>query len=58
MGQRENEVEVAGAEQFLGTRGEPLVAGISLTLRTMPIPTRNGELPITCIGLNRFAVYS
>ena len=37
MGQRENEVEVAGVEQFLGTRGEPLIAGISLTLRTMPI---------------------
>src|SRR5215472_2603736 len=37
MWQSENDLKVAGAEQFLGTRGEPLIAGIGLTFRTMPM---------------------
>ena len=52
----EHQVEVADWEQFPFPRTQPLLACVGLAFRTMAIPAGNGEHPITCLGLNRFAV--
>ena len=42
-------MDVARREKFSLTRGDPSFAGTRLTLRAVPVATRNGELSITCI---------
>jgi hypothetical protein len=55
MRQRKNKVEVVGAEQFLGTRSQPLVASIGLTFWAMPISAGNGESPLLVLwGVIRY----
>jgi hypothetical protein len=46
---REDYMDVGRWEKLLATRCEPAIASACLTLRTVPISTRNGELSITCI---------
>jgi hypothetical protein len=48
-------VDVADGQELLLSRGHPGVAGGGEALRAVAIPTRNGELSITCLGLTRFA---
>jgi hypothetical protein len=42
-------VEVGNFEEFLFTRGEPALARLCLTLRTVPVPAGNGVISITCL---------
>jgi len=49
MRKGEDYVHVVGGQEFLPTRLEPAVAGLGLTLGTVPISARNGELSITCL---------
>ena len=49
MRQGKDNMDVARGEEFLTTRLEPTSTGVGLTLRAVPVATRNGELPITCI---------
>jgi hypothetical protein len=48
MGHAEHHVEIAHREQFPSPIAQPLLACIGLTLRTVAVPTGNGELSITC----------
>ena len=52
----EDEVKIVHRQQLLLALGEPLLASVGLAFRTMAIPAGNGEHPITCLGLNRYAV--
>jgi hypothetical protein len=52
-GKREDHMHVRRREQFLATCCEPAVASSGLTLWAVPVSAGNGELSITCIGLNR-----
>lgn len=52
----EDDVEVLDGQQFGLAVFEPLSAGEGLALGTVTIPTRNGDLSISCLGLNRYAV--
>ncbi len=52
MRKGKDHVHVAGRQEFLAARLQPAVAGLGLTLGTVPISARNGELSITCLGLN------
>jgi hypothetical protein len=47
--QREDNVDIAGGEQFALPRLEPAQAGVALAPWAMPVAARNGELTITCI---------
>jgi hypothetical protein len=49
MRQGEYDVEVRNFEEFPFARCEPALARLCLTLRAMPVPAGNGDLPITCI---------
>ena len=49
MGQGEYDVEVRDAEEFFFSCGEPALRELGLALGTMPVPARNGDLPITCL---------
>jgi hypothetical protein len=46
---REHDVYIADGQEFLLARRDPRVAGRGEALGTMPIPTGNGELSITCL---------
>ena len=48
-GKGEDHVYVAGGEEFLPARLQPAVAGLGLTLGTVPISAGNGEISITCL---------
>ena len=56
VGNGEDHVKVRGGQQFLFPRGKPTLARLGLALGAVPIATRNGELSITCLVLNRCAV--
>jgi hypothetical protein len=58
MRQGEYDVEVRDAEEFFLSCGEPALASLCLALGTVPVPAGNGEISITCIGLNRYAVFA
>jgi hypothetical protein len=47
--QREDDMEVRNRQQIGLAGGEPPLLGHRLTLGAMAIPTRNGELPISCL---------
>ena len=47
--QRENEMEIGDRKQVRFSRGEPLGAGLSLTLRAMSIPASNGRCPLPAL---------
>jgi hypothetical protein len=49
MRKGEDHVHIAGGQEFLLARLQPAVAGLGLTLGTVPISTRNGDLSITCL---------
>ena len=49
MRKSEDHVHVAGGQEFLPARLQPAVAGLGLTLGTVPISAANGELSITCL---------
>jgi hypothetical protein len=53
----EDHVEVLGVQQLGLTILEPLSPGKRLAFWAVAIRAGNGELSITCIGLNRFAVF-
>jgi hypothetical protein len=42
-------MDVGGGQQFAAARSQPTVASEGLTLGTVSVPTRNGELSITCL---------
>jgi len=46
MRHAEDQVIVAHRQKFLLAVAQPLLPGIGLALRTVPVPTRNGALPI------------
>jgi hypothetical protein len=46
---RENYMKVRNFKQVFSAFSQPLLAGVGLTLRAVPIPTGNGELSITCL---------
>ena len=52
----EDDMDVGGGQEFAAARLQPTVASEGLTLGAVSIPARNGELSITCLGLNRYAV--
>jgi hypothetical protein len=52
----EDDMNIEGGQEFAAARLQPPIASWGLTLGTVPIAARNGELSITCIGLNRYAV--
>jgi len=56
VGNGKDYVKVRGGQQFLFPRSKPAFARLGLAVGAVPIATRNGELSITCIGLNRYAV--
>ena len=56
MRKGEDHVYVAGGQEFLSARLQPAVAGLGLTLGTVPISAANGDISITCLVLNRYAV--
>ena len=45
----EYHMKVAGGEKLALASCEPMFTRLRLALRTVPVPARNGELPITCI---------
>jgi len=47
--QGEDNVDIAGGEQFAFPRLKPAQAGIALAPWAMPVTTRNGEISITCL---------
>jgi hypothetical protein len=48
-------MDVRDVEQLTLARAQPPLARLPLTLRTVPVTTRNGELSITCLmGSARF----
>ena len=49
MRKGKDHVHVAGGQKFLPAGLQPTVAGLGLTLGTVPISAGNGELSITCI---------
>ena len=57
MGHGEHDVEIVQRDQFAGTRRDPAVACLDLTLGAVAIAASNGDLSITCLGLNRYAVF-
>jgi hypothetical protein len=52
----ENDMDVGGGQEFAAARSQPTVASLGLTLGAVSIPAGNGEISITCHGLNRYAV--
>jgi hypothetical protein len=54
--QRKYNVEIWDRQQFGFPCRQPLCASHGLAFWAMPVPTGNGELSITCLGLNRYAV--
>jgi hypothetical protein len=52
----EDHMDVGDGQKFAAPRLQPTVASGGLTLGAVSVPTRNGELSITCLGLNRYAV--
>ena len=52
----EDQMEVALRQEFRLALREPVLASVGLALGAVPVAARNGELTITCTGLNRFAV--
>ena len=54
MRQCEDYMDIAGGQKVPAARIEPAVRGVGLTLRTMPISTRNGEISITCLMESNF----
>jgi hypothetical protein len=40
VGKREHDVGIAGGQKFAAARVQPAVAGVGLTLRTVPVATR------------------
>ena len=49
MRKGKDHVHVTGGQEFLPARLQPAVAGLGLTLGTVPISASNGELSITCL---------
>ena len=47
--ERENHVGVWCGQQFGASRIEPAVARVALALWTVPVPTCNGVISITCL---------
>jgi len=47
--EREDDMHVRHVQQLAFARGQPAVSRLRLTLRTVAIATRNGELSITCL---------
>ncbi len=47
VGQRENDMRVAGRQQFAAARGKPAIARIGLALGAVPVAGANGDLSIT-----------
>src|SRR5262249_45270640 len=47
--QTEHDMEVTGGQEFPLSGGDPSLACLRLTLGTMPVPARNGEISITCL---------
>jgi len=45
----EDHVHIGSGQQFPTARLQPTVAGVGLTLGTVPITAGNGEHPITCL---------
>src|SRR5438552_2410468 len=45
----EDHVHIGSGQQFPTARLQPTVAGVGLTLGTVPIPARNGEISISCL---------
>src|SRR5208283_5438013 len=50
---REDHMDVTRWEELLATCCEPAITSSCLTLWAVPISAANGELSITCLGLNR-----
>ena len=50
MRQGEYDVEVWNFEEFLFTRGEPALARLCLTLRTVPVPAGISDGLMTALG--------
>src|SRR5258708_39434622 len=51
---REDHMDVTRRKKFPATLFQPTFPSTCLTLRAMPISTRNGENPITCIMVSIF----
>jgi hypothetical protein len=49
VGERKHDMSVRRREQFGAPRGQPTVARLVLALGAVPVPARNGEIPITCL---------
>src|SRR6516225_4384981 len=45
----EDEMKIVHRQQLLLALGEPLLASVGLAFRTMPIPTANGVLSVSCL---------
>jgi hypothetical protein len=58
MPHREDRVEIFQRHQLASARRNPAVARPTLALGTVAVATGNGEISITCPGLNRCAVFA
>jgi hypothetical protein len=58
VGQSEDHVDIAGGQKVPAARCQPAVARVGLALWAVPVSAGNGEIPITCLGLNRCAVFA
>jgi hypothetical protein len=48
-GQGEHHMGIGDRQQFPAARLQPPVPCVGLALRTLPVPTGNGDLSITCL---------
>jgi len=51
-------MEILGIEKFGAAIFKPFRAGQRLAFWAVTVGARNGELTITCLGLNRCAVFA
>ena len=49
-GKGEVDMDVGRGQEFSTARLQPTIAGVGLTLGTVPIPEGNGEISVTCMG--------
>jgi hypothetical protein len=54
--QSKDNVDIGNRQQFTLPSPDPPIASAALTLGAMAIAAGNGEISISCLGLNRFAV--
>jgi len=47
--EREDDMNIRNGQEFLTSLRQPAVARTGLALGAMPVATRNGERPITCL---------